>query len=169
MTRILIYGFGPYLNFENNITQRIVEALKAVSFKDFEVQLKTFDVKFSQAMFLREVKQFKPDYVLGMGQHPRARRIRIERRGVNLKNNPQEDSQPIKESGQAALHTSLKVSPCEGSTVTYDAGTYVCNFSMYTFESNALKFGYRYAFFHMPRNLEVSDGVQFILRVLSEL
>ena len=169
MTRVFIYGFGPYLSFEDNITQKIVESLRDVTIKGFEIKLKAFDVKFDESMFLAPIKRFKPNYILGMGQHPRARRIRIERRGVNLMNHPHQPPKPIKSSSDEVIYTSLKVSPCEASYVTYDAGTYVCNYSMYTLESFAESLGYKYAFFHVPKNFKVKQAARFIRRVIDEL
>ena len=77
--KILVHGFGPYMKWHDNITMKVLGHLK-----DREgLTKKIFDVKFDEEMFLHELRELAPDVVIGMGQHPRARKIRIERTAVN--------------------------------------------------------------------------------------
>ena len=76
--RILLYGFGPYRQFCNNITQRIIEALPR------EAGLKTiiFPVRFHRRQFVIPVQKFKPDFIVGLGQSGRGR-VAVESQAIN--------------------------------------------------------------------------------------
>jgi pyrrolidone-carboxylate peptidase len=55
------------------------------------------------------------------------------------------------------------------STVTYDAGTYVCNFSMYIACEYANKSGALFAFLHFPLEINPKRGVSFLRKVLRHI
>ena len=76
MQRILIYGFGPYKHYTSNVTEAALRDMKLPgnAFK------KIFEVRFDRHMFETIFETVQPDVILGLGQHPRARKLRIERR-----------------------------------------------------------------------------------------
>src|SRR5215469_5505341 len=76
--RILVYGFGPYRMFSDNITARIVARLPRQS----GLTKRIFPVRFHRQQFVDALMRCKPDIVLGLGQSTR-QRIEIESRGVN--------------------------------------------------------------------------------------
>ena len=65
--RILIYGFGPYRRFHENITAKIIAALP----KRAGLKKLVFPVRFQRAPFVQALKQHNPDIVLGLGQSSR--------------------------------------------------------------------------------------------------
>ena len=76
MQRILIYGFGPYQQYTSNITEVLLRSMKLPR----NVFKEVFEVRFSRRMFENTFETVRPDVILGLGQHPRARKLRIERR-----------------------------------------------------------------------------------------
>lgn len=163
--KVLLYGFKPYLKWNENITSKIIDGIEDRK----GLKKRVFDVEFAREQFIDEIKKFEPDIVIGMGQHPRARKIRIERRTVNLKSSSKEERPtPISKSGPPHFHTSLKLKKGAGSTVTYDAGKYVCNYSMYVISEYLVERNSGFAFLHVPMNLDVGTGIDFIENVLHQ-
>lgn len=161
--RIFLYGFGPYKEFRDNITQQLLAALPSQK----NVRTHIFDVMFDREMFVNEISQYKPDIIIGLGQHPRARKIRIERKARNEKaESKRQNAKRIDRSFPTALRTTYTVSPTKESTVTYDAGTYVCNFSMFTCLTLPEELRAPYAFLHIPRTLDVHKGVRFLEKLI---
>lgn len=149
--KIFIHGFGPYMKWHDNITMKVLARLKDRK----NLSKKVFDVKFDSEMFLREVRKLTPDVVIGMGQHPRARKIRIERTALNRrKNSRAEVPEKIDPEGPNKLHVSLKIPPGPGLRITYNAGDYVCNFSMYVLGRYCAEKNIRYAFLHVPMKID---------------
>ncbi len=161
--KILIYGFGPYKRWRDNITVKVLSLLK-----DREnLRSKIFDVKFDEDMFLDEVRSLYPEFILGMGQHPRARKIRIERTAVNRKRNSKnEKSEAIHPLGPDKIYMNLKLSPGTDTRITYDAGEYVCNFSMYVIGSYAKKKGIKSAFLHIPMKMDPSLAAAIVDEII---
>jgi pyrrolidone-carboxylate peptidase len=159
--KIMVYGFGPYCEFRDNITEKIIRALPKIS----GVETHVFEVSFDREMFLRTFRETDPDVILGLGQHPLARKIRVERRARDARSD--RNGKPIEGTGSRRM--SLTLPKHKLSTTTYDAGDYVCNFSMWAAEEYARSTGKRAAFLHLPRRLEVSVGVEYLTWLLAEL
>ena len=168
--RILIYGFGPYRQFKQNITQQIVGKL----FRSASLKKIVFPVRFDRRQFTDAVKQYRPDVVLGLGQCSRGRLLRIERRAINRKRtNGKERARPIVRGGPRRLPTTLKLEilgPGKSIKVSRDAGDYVCNFSMYVMLDylRRHRFETRLAFLHVPYNHDRRAAVRFVRKVLSK-
>ena len=136
MPGVLIYGFGPYQSFRTNVTERTLRSMQAPR----GTVLHVFDVRFDRAMFERVFERVRPAAVIGLGQHPRARRLRLERR-AHPRGNPAK-----------ARYVTLDLPRTDDTTVTYDAGDYVCNFSMWVGTDWCARHGARYAFVHVPKD-----------------
>ena len=88
---------------------------------------------------------------------------------MNLKRSSKEEiPTPISKNGRSFYHTSLKLKKISGSTITYDAGKYVCNYSMYVISEHLEGKNTRFAFLHVPMNLDVKKGVDFIEYLLKD-
>jgi pyroglutamyl-peptidase len=169
--RVLIYGFGPYGQFEDNITQRVVGKLP----RSRNLKKIVFPVRFDGKQFTDAVKKFGPDMVLGLGQCSKGKRLRIERRAINrMRNDKKERTRPIVHGGRKWLPTTLelgKLSLAKQAKISRDAGDYVCNFSMYLIldylkhHDPATRFG----FIHIPHRYKVSEVVRLLSRFLGEL
>lgn len=164
--KILIYGFGPYERYLSNITSSIVSALKA----EREVVSLVFAVRFDKKMFSDVLDRVNPDFIIGLGQHPRARAVRIERRIRNwMIPHRTPPGRPIERRAPAQSLVSLILPKTTGTTVTYDAGTYVCNYSMWYTNKWAVRHGAHSAFLHIPRQANVAVVVRYLRKLVKAL
>lgn len=163
--RILVYGFKPYGPYTENITERLIARLPARS----RTVKKVFEVRFDAAMFESELARTKPDIVIGLGQHPRARKLRIERKAHNRRKQPGGDLLPIVRNGPKSYFATLELPHTAATTVTYDAGTYVCNFSMSVMARYCARTGARFGFIHVPKDYPVARLVRYIETALKKI
>ncbi|NNE36888.1 MAG: hypothetical protein HKN08_01180 [Gammaproteobacteria bacterium] len=162
--QIFIYGFKPYQHFSENITEQLVNSLP----KRQNINSHIFKVEFNHEMFVSTLLRHNPDIIIGMGQHPRARKLRIERKARNLYKTVDGKSHMIRESGPECLFANYKLPVVEGATKTYDAGTYVCNFSMFLMCEYAIKNNVKFAFLHVPVNIDKNFFMSYLLRQISD-
>ena len=116
-----IYGFKPYRQFNENITEKIVSEFP----NSPNIAKKVFDVEFNYEMFLSALEINRPDLIIGLGQHPTARKLRIERKARNLYKTENQKSCRIRDVGPDYLFCNLGLPLIQGTTKTYDAG-YLC-------------------------------------------
>ena len=159
---ILVYGFGPYLNYDENVSQKIVEFLRSQS----EVATEVFNVRFSRSMILDRLNAHDPAVIIGLGQHPRARKLRLEKKAVNLMQGPGGSERKIDDSGPAVRRADLVLPENKQTTITYDAGTYVCNYSMYICLEYCEKQAAQFAFMHIPMNYDPRCAAEYLLRAI---
>ena len=145
---LLLYGFGLYDNHESNISAELVESLRLPS----SVQREIFEVRFDRRMFLEAIDRHDPDIILGLGQSARSRRIRIERKAANRMGERGPAKRPISRRGPDHLFMTLDIPHDGGGRLSYDAGTYVCNFSMYVIAQHCRGSGKRLGFIHLPKS-----------------
>ncbi len=160
--KALVYGFGPYGKYACNVTTDIVRGINRMK----AAQGIVFDVQFNPNQFKEALGRYQPEVIIGLGQHPRARKIRIERRARNWRESTSSTGKPIEANGIEYRFVSLKIPRAEGTTVTYDAGDYVCNYSMYLMCRETEKMDARYAFLHVPINVDVQKTMELIAAVL---
>ena len=160
--RTLIYGFGPYEQYLHNVTIDIIEEVRRTRLSHSAV----FETRFSRKMFEEILKQYDPDIVIGVGQTSRARKIRIERRAINWRDDRRSSSKKISRDGPQYRYATLKIKNTDESTITYDAGNYVCNFSMYIMCEYAQKTGAGFAFLHVPIDIEPKRAAAFLRNTL---
>ncbi len=128
-----------------------------------DVRAIVLPVKFDKQIFLRLIQKYKPAVILGLGQCPRGGKIRIERRAINLKRNSKKEKGGLIETGGPKYRfVNLKLTPDDVSRASYSAGTYVCNFSMYTILGVAEKNKTTFAFLHVPRDFNIHETLAFI-------
>jgi pyroglutamyl-peptidase len=164
--RILIYGFGPYRQFHDNITEKIVSALP----KRRELKTIVFPVRFHKGQFTRALKDFGPDVVLGLGQCSRGSLLRQERRAVNRRQNSKDEkAQPVARGGSRELFTHLELDLAGYAKWSRNAGNYVCNFSMYVMLDyiRRRKLPIRYGFVHVPRGYDSKKAASLLRRALA--
>ena len=169
--RLLVYGFGPYKQFGDNITQDIVGELPVSR----SLKKIVFPVRFDKRQFTDAVKKYRPDVVLGLGQCSRGRLLRIERRAVNQRrNHKKEKARPIVRGGPKGLAVTLRLDRLvlsKRTKTSYDAGDYVCNFSMYVILDyvKRQRLPARFGFIHIPHRYDPKRAVKCIGRVLRTL
>lgn len=166
--RLLIYGFGPYKRFKDNITEKILRRLPAGS----GVKKVVFPVRFQKRQFIEALKKHKPEVILGLGQSSRSKRIKIERRAVNRRRENGDDrARPIRAGGRKWLATSLRLNGGRQARISRDADDYVCNYSMYIIldylKRRALPA--RFGFIHMPHNYNLRSARRYVLNLVRGL
>jgi pyrrolidone-carboxylate peptidase len=121
-------------------------------------------------MFVQKIRKMNPCAVLGLGQDSRARKIRIERKAVNLKKDADEASATlIAADGPEALFCTTYPQNIDGTTITYDAGQYVCNFSMYTCLEYCIPNEVDYMFLHVPTAINPKQAAKTIRPIIHHL
>jgi pyroglutamyl-peptidase len=164
--RLLIYGFGPYREFPENITEKILRRLPRRS----GLKKIVFPVRFYKRQFINAVKNHEPDVILGLGQCSRGQRLRIESRAKNRKrNSPKEKARPIIVGGPQRLGTNLKLA-LNGES-SNNAGDYVCNYSMYVILHfiKRHRLPIRYGFIHIPYRYDDKRVVRALAKAVGEL
>jgi len=151
MHRILIYGFGPYQQYTTNITEALLRDMRLPR----NVFTEVFDVRFSRRMFENTFETVQPDVILGLGQHPRARKLRIERRTYKRDHFAQ------------ARFVNLSLPHTSETTVTYDAGNYVCNYSMWVSTAWCIQNNARCGFLHVPKDYSMNKLEKYVRRVIT--
>jgi pyroglutamyl-peptidase len=164
--RILIYGFGPYPPFSDNITARILARLP----RQPRLTKRIFPVRFHRRQFVDALMRSKPDIVLGLGQSPR-RRIEIESRGVNHRRASKfAKRRAIFAKKPKQFATTFKIKPSRWARISRNAGDYVCNYSIYVLlhEIKRQKLAARLGFIHIPHNYDENKARRFIQEVLRQ-
>ena len=162
MPRILLYGFGPYDSHETNISGDLVRGMQLPR----GVQRRVFDVCFDRAMFIDAIDRHDPEIIIGLGQSARSRRIRIERKAVNLMGERGEKKRSITTHGHDHFFMSLEIPHDDRSRLSYDAGTYVCNFSMYVIAEHCRDSGRLCGFVHLPKRMSLRQAGTFVSELL---
>lgn len=158
--KILLYGFKQFKNHKQNITQEIIQAIPSKK----GLYKKVFPVKFDRKMFLDAVNKFKPDVIIGLGQCSQGNKIRIERRAVNL----YKGNKKIVKNKPKYLFSNIKIKPDRNSYISYDAGKYVCNYSMYLMADYADQNKIKFAFVHIPEKYSKDKAQKFINKIIKK-
>jgi pyrrolidone-carboxylate peptidase len=164
MPGILLYGFGPYDRHETNISGELVMGMRLPP----SVQRRIFDVCFDRAMFIDAIESDDPDIIIGLGQSARSRKIRIERKAVNLMGERGDEKRPITRHGPGHLFMSLEIPANERSRLSYDAGSYVCNFSMYVIAEYCTNSNRHFGFIHLPKRYDMRDAEAYVSRLVEQ-
>ena len=156
---ILIYGFRKFEHYSSNISESVIAALP----KSTGLVTKIFDVEFDSKMFKKEFDSTSPEFIIGLGQHSRARKIRIERRAQNLMRPARKSTgRRIQRNQRQVVISNLSLPVSAGTTLTYDAGTYVCNYSMWQMNSWCQQHSAYWAFLHIPQHANVFEVVEYL-------
>ena len=166
--RILLYGFGPYRQFKDNVTERILRKIP----KRRGLTKIVFPVKFDRSQFIRAVTKYNPQWIVGLGQCSRGRRLRIETRAINQRrSSKREKARPIVPHGASKLFTDLRLELGRQARRSRNAGDYVCNFSIYvileTLRRHQLKI--QYGFIHIPHDYDAGKAAAFVDSALAQM
>ena len=165
--RILLYGFGPYREFHDNITARIIRSLAPRS----GVKKIVFPVRFHRKQFVEAITRFKPEIILGLGQSARSR-IDVESQAINRRRGSSTlPSRMISRTSPEKLKTTLKVRIGRQARHSSNAGDYVCNFSMYVMLDHLRRLGadVRYGFIHVPHDYDLKKAASFVEDIVGRL
>ena len=166
--RLLIYGFGPYRHFQDNVTEKIVRRLPRRAGRKKIV----FPVKFHKAQFINAIKQHRPDLILGLGQCAHGERLRIETQAVNRRrNSPDDRPRPILAGGSPILKTNLRLALGRQGKSSNKAGEYVCNYSMYIILDviKRRRLPIRFGFVHIPHSYDYRKAMRLVEKAIGKI
>lgn len=107
---------------------------------------------------------------MGLGQCGSGKKIRIERKAINRKRfGKKERPKPIFKKRPKYYFLNLKLKKDRGSRISYNAGDYVCNYSMYVISNFIRKKNIKFAFVHIPRNYNLNKAVKFVESKIHEI
>lgn len=162
--RILLYGFGPYREFRDNITARIIKSLPPQP----GLKKVVFPVRFHRAQFVDAILRTRPHVILGLGQSSR-RRIDVEEQALNHRRARRTDKpRMISLRGPKRLKTTLRLRVGRQAGRSLNAGDYVCNFSMYVMLDHIRRKGLDipYGFIHIPHDCEQKKATGWVQDIL---
>lgn len=162
--RILLYGFGPYREFRDNITAKILKSLPPQP----GLKKVVFPVRFHRAQFVDAITRTKPVLILGLGQSSR-RTIDVESQALNHRRSRRADKpKRISLRGPEKLKTTLELRVGRQARRSSNAGDYVCNFSMYVMLDHIRGRGLdiSYGFIHIPHDYEPIKATGFVAKIL---
>ena len=164
--RVLVYGFGPYRQFRDNITAKIIKRLP----ESGDLRKCIFPVRFDPKQFVGALRRHRPDVVLGLGQSSR-RKIEIEMRAANRKR-AMERGRPrrISMTGPKWLRTTLEIKTGQQAGKSTNAGDYVCNYSMYVMLGHIARehLGISFGFVHIPHDYNRQRAGRLVRRILRQ-
>ena len=165
--RVLVYGFGPYKRFSDNITEKIVGMLPSQP----NVKTVVFQVRFHKRQFIDVLKRHQPDVVIGLGQCAR-NRAEIESRATNRRRAGKKGSvKPIRRSGAEFLPATLEIKLGPQVGRSDNAGDYVCNYSMYVMLDYISRTAgeAKFTFLHIPHDSDPQKAAALVARAIKTL
>jgi pyroglutamyl-peptidase len=166
--RLLIYGFGPYGEFENNVTKKILRKLPNRSW----LKKVVFTVRFHRGQFIDAIERYKPDVILGLGQCSKGRLLRIEKGALNQRRNNQRiKARPILRRGVHRFLTNLPLKLGRQARSSNNAGDYVCNYSMYVILDYLERRGLSipYGFIHIPSRYDPIKASRILEKAIGRI
>ena len=157
--KILIYGFKSYKHWKKDVTSKILRKIP----KKTNIVKVILPIKFEKKPILDKIRKHKPDLIIGIGQHSRGRKVKIERIAKNIKKvNRKAEETMISKKGSKSMTLNLKIDSGGESWTSYDAGNGICNYSMYVVSSNAK--GSKFVFFNFPKKYDPKRAAEIINR-----
>lgn len=162
--RLFLTAFEPYDRWEENASWlALVEYTKAVT-PALDVTTRLYPVDFAEVRRrLDEDLDAEYDYAIHLGQAPGTARVRLEAVGLNVGGDtrePAESYTPLMAGGPAAFWSQLPLAEWARvlkqagipATLSYHAGTYLCNATHYLSHFFAERKGLatKSAFVHLP-------------------
>ncbi|MGZ8444424.1 MAG: pyroglutamyl-peptidase I family protein [Candidatus Binatia bacterium] len=164
--RVLLYGFGPYHKFTENITAEIIESLAPRPGMGKIV----FPVRFQRRQFVEALRTPMPLMVVGLGQSSRPR-IEVETRATNRRRASKSGApRSITAGGKAWMPAPMPLKVTRPAAKSINAGDYVCNFSMYVMleELERQDHNSRFAFVHIPFNHDFQAACRYVERIVGK-
>ncbi len=164
MPRVLLTAFEPYGEYDENASWLTLVELTRNLPREPQVITRRYPVDFAvvQERLARDLAD-EYDFALHLGQAPGSSCVRLEAIGVNIggpAESPPEAYTPLTEEGPVAYRSSLPLAEWSAritaagipAQVSYHAGTYPCNATLYWTHHLAARGGLRTraAFIHLP-------------------
>lgn len=171
--KIMLTGFEPFLNFEHNPTEKVIQALHGTTRKNVHIEGVILPVTFDGAreQLKQQMEEIQPDAIVSLGLAAGRNQITPERVALNVQQSSRPDNhghvatgQVIDPAGPASLFSTLPLNDLVEAlltngypaSVSNTAGTYVCNAVMY----EGLQYAYDRqlfsGFIHIPADFELA-------------
>ncbi len=172
MFKVLITGFEPFNEEHINPSELVVKRINELIHKEIsntKVITITLPVSFKRVSSILKnlIEEHKPDVAISLGLWPGITHVTVERVALNIKDsripdndNEQPVDEPIDPNGPAAYFSTLPIKAIvrrlreEGipATISNTAGTFLCNYVMYSLLHNSALYGYpkKSGFMHLP-------------------
>lgn len=164
MKSVLLTAFKPYDRWSTNASWLCVEHLTRELPQDVQLTTRLYPVDFNQVRAQLAVDlSGKYDVALHLGQAPGSTRIALEAVGLNVAGNLEQRPEAfglLEADGPVAYRTSLPLASWAArlraagipTEVSYHAGTFLCNATLYWSQHLCLQQGLptRSAFVHLP-------------------
>jgi len=168
---ILVFGFEPFLEYDENPTEIMVKSLEGRSFGGDLVTAAVLPVDYRRIdeVITRAVAKAKPTLVIGFGLAAGREKITPEKIAVNHRHAEKADNagrkvhgSPIDPKGPDGLFSNLPVEGLVASlnrrgipaSLSLSAGSFLCNAAMYVTVREAKEKGFRGGFVHVPCHSE---------------
>lgn len=177
MTRVLVTAFKPYDNWPSNASWlALIELTRNLPCLP-EVTTRLYDVDFEQVgARLAEDLAADYDYAIHVGQAPGSTRVQLEAIGINVGGHSRQlpdEFQPLVADGPVAYRSQLPLARLAGrlrdegipGQVSYHAGTYLCNATLYLAHHLIAQQGLKTqaAFVHLPLDIsQVTDQEEIL-------
>ncbi len=173
MTKLLVTGFEPFLDYKINPTMQIVENLDGEKIEDYMIVGRILSVDFQQSaqQFKQYIDEVKPQIIISLGLAGGRFKITPERIAINVKDGEPDNNgytpvdESIRDEGADAFLTNLPIRnmvnrlQAEGypAEISNTAGTYLCNNIMYEGLVYAQQHqGVRAGFIHIPASFDLA-------------
>lgn len=173
MTKILVTGFEPFLDYKINPTMQIVEELNGKKIDCYDIVGRILSVDFQQSaeQLKHHIEEVKPQIIISLGLAGGRFKVTPERIAINVKDGEPDNNgytpvdERIHEEGADAYLTNLPIRSmvnrlqAEGypAEISNTAGTYLCNNIMYEGLAYAQQHeGVRAGFIHIPASFELA-------------
>lgn len=173
MTKILVTGFEPFLDYKINPTMQIVEELNGKKIDCYDIVGRILSVDFQQSaeQLKHHIEEVKPQIIISLGLAGGRFKVTPERIAINVKDGESDNNgytpvdERIHEEGADAYLTNLPIRSmvnrlqAEGypAEISNTAGTYLCNNIMYEGLAYAQQHeGVRAGFIHIPASFELA-------------
>ena len=173
MTKILVTGFEPFLDYKINPTMQIVEELNGKKIDCYDIVGRILSVDFQQSaeQLKHHIEEVKPQIIISLGLAGGRFKVTPERIAINVKDGEPDNNgytpvdERIHEEGADAYLTNLPIRSmvnrlqAEGypAEISNTAGTYLCNNIMYEGLAYAQQHEVvRAGFIHIPASFELA-------------
>ena len=139
----------------------------------FKIKKVILPVVFEKKYIFCEIKKYKPDIIIGLGQRKNRKTLEIERKAKNIyRERGQTIKKKINPKGptEYLLNLRPKKKP-KGAKIDYRSGDFVCNFTRYIImdfiKNKGLKT--KFMFLHIPENYNIPKAIKILKKIISEI
>jgi pyroglutamyl-peptidase len=174
LSKILISGFEIFGEHQENSSEIIAKSLEKILIPDHQLKIVILPVSFKTAfeMLRGHIDSFHPDYVISFGLAGERSKIGLEKVAINwcqcsIPDNEGRslNNQKIIDSAPAAYFATLPLEEMVNAQdefpleISFTAGTYVCNYLMYSTLHHLNESSVKAGFVHLPHLVENKDDI----------